>query len=243
MDENHNSNNAPIEAENQVEQQMTASHLENSVVETQKPEKPQHGNTKLVLILSIISLLGVVVLFMLHFCCKKTTPATANTPIVAESQMLNNLRIVFVDTDMILQNYKLVADSKQQLENLRSTKEMQFKATQSKLENDYNAYISTGASLTLQQQQEKEAELTRRGTELRQMEERFANEINDKLMESNKITGDSVINYIKRFNKDNAYSLILEKSGINGVLYGEDALDITQMILDGLNVEYQTAKK
>jgi hypothetical protein len=37
--------------------------------------------------------------------------------------------------------------------------------------------------------------------------------------------------------------LILEKAGINGVLYGEPQLDITQEILDGLNAEYEAAKK
>ena len=198
------------------------------------------------LTLSGLSLVGVIILFCFYFignkkCCTENTPDLAITP-VSTSETLSELRIAFVDTDSILEKYTLVSDSKKAVEDLHASKEKQFKAAQDKLEADYNAYIQTGASLTLQQQQAKEEELTQRGVKLRQMEERFMTEINDKLQEKNKITADSVINYIKRYNKDHQYTLILEKSGINGILYGEPTLDITREILDGLNAEYEAVK-
>ena len=162
---------------------------------------------------------------------------------VYSSESASELRIAFVDTDSILQKYVLVEESKKAVEKLHASKEKQFNATQAQLEADYNTYLQVGASMTLQQQQAKEEELTQRGMKLRQMEEQFMAEINDQLLEKNKITADSVINYIKRYNKNHQYTLILEKSGVNGVLYGEPALDITQEILNGLNAEYEASKK
>ncbi|MCL2510654.1 MAG: OmpH family outer membrane protein [Bacteroidales bacterium] len=209
-------------------------------------EKKQ--NTNLPLILSGLSLAGVLVLFCICFicgnkqCCTTAAPESVTTPMYA-SETTSELRIAFVDTDSILQKYALVGDSKKAVERLHASKEKQFNAAQIQLEADYNMYLQTGASMTLQQQQAKEEDLTQRGMKLRQMEEQFMAEINKQLQEKNKITADSVINYINRYNKNHQYTLILEKSGINGVLYGEPALDITQDILNGLNAEYEAAQK
>jgi outer membrane protein len=162
---------------------------------------------------------------------------------VFTSETSSDLRIAYVDTDSILQKYALVEDSKKTVDNLYKSKEKQFQAAQAQLEADYNVYMQVGATLTLQQQQAKEEELTQRGMKLRQMEEKYMAEVNEKLQEKNKITADSVINFIKRYNKIHQYTLILEKSGINGVLNGEPTLDLTQDIINGLNAEYEAAKK
>jgi len=199
------------------------------------------------LILSGLSLVGVIILFCLCFCCNQkcctttNSPETAVTPVFT-SETASELRIAYVDTEVILDKYALVESSKNSVENLHKSKEKQFQAAQAQLEADYNAYIQTGASLSLQQQQAKEEELTQRGMKLRQMEEQFMTEINNKLQEKNKITADSVINFIQRYNENRQYTLILEKSGINGVLYGEPALDITEEVLNGLNAEYEASK-
>jgi len=203
-------------------------------------------NNLLPLILSGLSLAGVLILFCLCFCCNKQCGSTNSsepsiTPVFS-GETPSGLRIAYVDTDSILQKYALVEDSKKSVENLYKSKERQLKASQNQLEADYNAYLQIGASLTLQQQQAKEEELTQRGMKLRQMEEQYMSEINDKLQEKNKVTADSVINFIKRYNKVHQYILILEKSGINGVLYGDPALDLTQDVIKGLNAEYEAAK-
>jgi outer membrane protein len=219
---------------------------EESVEQTLVEKKPveKNKNTKLPLILSGLSLAGVLILFCLYFCGKKQITSAPEQTImpVYTAEMLSELRIVFVDTDSILQKYALVEDSKKAVEKLHASKEKQFNAAQAQLEADYNTYLQTGASMTLQQQQAKEEELTQRGMKLRQMEEQFMTEINEQIKAKNKITADSVVNYIKRYNKNHQYTLILEKSGVNGVLYGEPALDITQDIINGLNAEYETAK-
>ena len=213
-------------------------------VEQTPVEKKQ--NNLLPLTLGGLSLVGVLVLFCLYFCgnsCRNTSAPTTVVAPVNDSDTPAELRIAFVDTDSILQKYALVEDSKKEVEKFSNSKEKQLYASQAQLEADYNAYLQTGASMTLQQQQAKEEELTQRGVKLRKMEEQFMAEIQQQLLEKNKITADSVINYIKRYNANHQYTLILEKAGINGVLYGEPQLDITQEILDGLNAEYEASKK
>jgi len=213
---------------------------ENKILEKQK-------NNRLPLILSGLSLAGVIILFCICFCCKKqcctTSASTSATTPAYSSETASELRIAFVDTDSILQKYNLVEDSKKAVERLHASKEKQFNAAQAQLEADYNTYLQTGASMTLQQQQAKEEELNQRAAKLRKMEDQFMTEIQQQLQEKNKITADSVVNYIQRYNKNHQYTLILEKSGVNGVLYGEPTLDITQEILNGLNAEYEASKK
>ena len=55
----------------------------------------------------------------------------------------------------------------------------------------------------------------------------------------------AVYNFIADYNaKHEKYNLILAKSYSNTpVLYGDEGMDITQEILDGLNAEYAQVKK
>ena len=197
------------------------------------------------LILSGLSLIGVIILFCLCFCGDKNCCTTTNSPKtaiapVSTSETTSELRIAYVNTDSILEGYALVQESEKALENLYKAKEKQLQSAQTQFEADYNAYLQVGASMTLQQQQDKEEELNQRRLKLYQMDEQFTMEIRTMSQEKNKITADSVINFISRYNKIHQYTLILDKAGI---LYRESAFDITQDIVTGLNAEYEAAKE
>ena len=52
---------------------------------------------------------------------------------------------------------------------------------------------------------------------------------------------DSLDNFLKEFNRDGRYKLILSRSGDN-VLYADPAVDITNEVVAGLNKRYKKAK-
>lgn len=72
--------------------------------------------------------------------------------------------------------------------------------------------------------QELDARLT---SQFAENQESFAREIND-----------SLLNFIKVFNKDHKYSYILSKSG-NNILFADSAYNVTEEIVNGLNARYQ----
>ena len=58
----------------------------------------------------------------------------------------------------------------------------------------------------------------------------------------NKALSDSVHNYLKEYNKDKKYSIILAKSGDN-ILYADPAYNITDDVVKGMNQAYKGMKK
>ena len=53
---------------------------------------------------------------------------------------------------------------------------------------------------------------------------------------------DSIFAYIKRFNQGPKYSYILEKSRTSGILFANDSLNITKVVIKGLNEAYNNGK-
>ena len=112
-------------------------------------------------------------------------------------------------------------------------------------ESDYQNFIKTGAQLTLSQQQAKDAELKQRAEKLAGLEQELSVQIAKKQLADNEKMVNAVYAFIREYNAANQqFNLILAKSGASSpVLYGDEAMDITDEIINGLNEEYRSLKK
>lgn len=217
----------------------------------EKTEVKSAPGSKLPLILSIVGLIGVIVLFVLYFsnCDKKDKNTSLIENGTTNSSTLNaamkelGFTIAYVDTDRLWNNYGLVQEVQQEVVNMETLKDQQFQGIVQRLQNDFEKYLQTGSSLSLSQQQDKEAEFKNREIQLEQQRQNLLMEVAGFRAEKNKILEDSIVNYIIRYNQTHNYTLILEKTGVNGVLYGDSSLDITSQVLEGLNAEYNASKQ
>lgn len=192
-----------------------------------------------------LMLVGLVVLYILHFTSnrKPITPA-ANTNIANTQMQEGGLRIAYVNTDTLLSQYQLAKDLEKELQSYQASKEKNYKSLMEKFQNDYNNYLQTGADLTRSQQEAKESELKSRMEKLQNLEGEYALQIQQRtLSESEKMT-QNVYDYIKSYCEENGFDLVLAKSFTSSpVLYGNEGLDITQPIVEGLNKAYAESKK
>ena len=74
------------------------------------------------------------------------------------------------------------------------------------------------------------------------LQQRLGAEYQKEVAKYNKALSDSVHNYLKTYNKDKKYVMILAKSGDN-ILYADDACNITSDVLQGMNKAYTGLKK
>ena len=173
-----------------------------------------------------MALVGVIILFILFFCTKvhKSTPAA---PI---AQTENGLTIAYVDTDSLMAKYQYAIDVTKELEQYRNAQENSYKRQMTQFQNDYQKYMQDGPNMTLTQQQNKEAELTL------QIQKRT-------LAESEKMTR-AIYAFIREYNESHSnFTLILAKSfSSSPILYGNEGMDITDEIIQGLNDEYKKVK-
>lgn len=198
---------------------------------------------KSTLILNILFGVAIVVLFVLHFTSgkKKATPADSGN----KSNLSEQFSAAWVNMDTILNKYDMYFDMKQELEESGRKKEAELTAKSRSFEKeayDFQDKVQKGLVTRSEAQQlqnnlaNKEQELYRLRDEMRMQ---LAEEEQVKLRQIH----NSITEYLKEYNSDKGYHLILSNSFGGPLLYGNPAIDITNEVLEGLNKKYAATRK
>ena len=196
-------------------------------------------------IFNVILAIAVIVLYVLHFTGKGTNSAAnpdAKSAMVPENGVL---KVAYINTDTLNAKYEYILDLEKELKAYSAAKENSYKQQMASFENDYKNFLKTGDQLTLSQQQAKEAELKKRAEKLGGLEQELAMQIAQKQAADQEKMVKAVYAFIREYNAANQqFNLILAKSGASSpVLYGDEEMDITDEIINGLNEEYRNLKK
>lgn len=208
---------------------------------TNQPHQNNKGKNALNTLGVAIALLGVIVLFVLHFSGSKSP----KVPSAAVADTSKGIAIAYVNTDSLMAKYQYAIDLQQELKTYQASKEREYKQKAENFQRDYENYLKTGDKLTLSQQQSTEKNLQERMQKIQGLEGEYAQQIQLRtLNESEKMTN-AVYNFIRDYNEKYLhYDIILSKSFSNtAVLYGNPGIDITDVIIEGLNKEYASLDK
>ena len=131
-------------------------------------------------------------------------------------------------------DYSLILQKKgQNIQNTLAKKQQDLQAAgdnfQQKLRQ--NAY-------TQDQAQAIQAGLQRQAQDLQALNQRLSSEFQAETDKYNVALRDSIQNFLRVYNKDKKFSLILSKAGDN-LLYADKAFDITNEVIAGLNKAYK----
>ena len=84
--------------------------------------------------------------------------------------------------------------------------------------------------------------IQRQQNDLQQLQARLESELANETAKFNEALRDSLNNFLKAYNKDKKYDIILSKAGDN-ILFADKKFDITQDIINGLNKRYKPSAK
>lgn len=155
-----------------------------------------------------------------------------------------SLKIAYVEVDSIMSQYKFCKDYSLILQrkgqNIKSTlaaKQQQLQAAAANFQQkmQQNAY-------TRDQAEAINANLQKQNADLQMLDQRLTNEFQNETEKYNNALRDSIQHYLKIYNQDKHYSLILSKAGDN-LLYADKAFDITNEVVAGLNKAYKPSAK
>jgi outer membrane protein len=187
--------------------------------------------------LSIVILLAA----MAAWSCNKDNNSASNATTGAKSAS----RIVYVNTDTLLNKYDYYKDivkefeqKRFQLQNELGNKAKSFQNEVALFQNKAQQGGMTQEQLqtTQMQLQQKEQNIMayrdKAGQDLSIQEAKKTDELLTKIQE-----------YLKKYNSDSKYDMVIGYSKGGGVLYAKEDLDITKQVLEGLNKEYTETKK
>ena len=168
----------------------------------------------------------------------QAAPATAPAAAVD-----GGIKIAYVDIDSLLNNYTFSVTLRNEMlrkgENMRMTLSEKGKAIQADME-DFQRKVENNVYATRERVEEEQTKLLKKKEALEKLEQRLLSELSAENQKNNVTLHDSINSFLKVYNNDKKYDLIISRVGDN-LLYANEALDITQEVINGLNARYTPA--
>jgi len=230
--------------------QLEASSLQlkkNYMTEEIKNDLTNIGSTKrdllknkfsYLLILNLILLIGLAILYFLYF--KQSKNKSTGETISQITGIKKPSKIVYINTDTILNNYELAKDLKKDFENERNKLDAELNAKKSSFENEAASFqkkIQTN-SIKTEEAQITEKKLQEKQSQLYELNETYNKRLGEEQMQMNITINDSIIHFLNRYYK-NKYDYILGYTPGSTVLYANGNYEITAEVVKAINLEYQ----
>ncbi|MBI3502842.1 MAG: OmpH family outer membrane protein [Bacteroidetes bacterium] len=208
------------------------------------------------LALNAILLLAVGFLYYKDFSEKKSSAGNEETkndsakivspvqPIVNLSSLPKGLPVVFVNADSLFAKYEYAKKAKASGENRVDSYRKSYQQKAEAFQKDYSDYVEKAGKGAYSKEEATKIEegLMKRRDEIAAMEQnqdKVMGELDNSTVDVQK----KIYDYLARFNKEHGYycAFAFTRTG-GGVLGINDSLDVTRIVLNGLNTEYKSTK-
>ncbi len=177
--------------------------------------------------------------------CNNGGNATSTSSNAEGTAATTGMKIAYVDVDTLLTKYNFWNDLNEMMmrkeENARLSLnekakafETEAKDFQRKLEN--NVY-------TRERAESEQARLQKKQMELQELQNRLASELQQEQQKNMLQLRDSISSFLKSYNQDKGYSLIISNTQLDNLLYADPMYNITEEIVEGLNKRYKPASE
>jgi outer membrane protein len=188
------------------------------------------------IILSSLSFIGVLILFVLHFNSK--TVATSGSRAVSSNAAAGPYRIAYVDVDTFEAHYTSLKEKRDQFQKRQSQMEAELQRSAAQYQNNLQEAQKKAQSGSMTQ---SEGEATQK--KLLQMQQSLQlreQALNDQLVKEketfNKELQNQMDAFLNEYNKEKNYDYILSYSkSLSLILFANKDLDITQDVIKGMN--------
>ena len=176
--------------------------------------------------------------------CNNASPKMDEQPAAGETTA-TGLKIAYVEVDSLMTQYDFAKDYSVTLQkksnNARNTLTQKGNALQAAV-NNFQQKLNNNGFTSREQAASQQAAIERQQRDLQELQARLENELASETAKFNETLRDSLQSFLKAYNKDKQFSLILTKQGDN-ILLADKKFDITQDVINGLNKRYKPAKK
>lgn len=196
---------------------------------------------KLPLILGIVSIVAVAFLLIWEFVENNHDEIDEKQSV---NQKMTRSNIAFVEIDSIILNFDMYFELRDELMVKQQNSEAELNTKGRQYETgarDYEEKVRKGL-VTRATAAQMEQNLLQQQQDLLNLR----NELETQLLEEEQVMNRRILNYIydylDEFSADNNYDYIMAKSFGSPVMYANDSLDITQVVLKGVNYKYSEEK-
>ena len=155
--------------------------------------------------------------------------------------------IAVVNVDSVLANYDFAVQANDELMDKQENARLELNQKARALQNDMATFqnkMDNNAFLSRERAECEYAKLQQRQAELQQTEQQMSEKLMEDQQRMGKQMRDSIDNVIKELNKEGQFKLIITTSSLtDNVLYCDEDMDITALVVDMLNERWNKDKK
>jgi len=195
------------------------------------------------LIINILFGVAIVVLFVLHFTTGNKRGEVKGTE--GNAALTEQFTAAWVNMDTLMNSYDMYFDMKKELEESGRKKEADLNAKSRSFEKeayDFQDKVQKGL-LTRSEAQQLQTNLAAKEQQLYQLRDEMRMQLAEEEQVKLRLIHNSITEYLKEYNADKGYHLILSNTFGGPLLYGNPASDITKEVIEGLNKKYAATKK
>lgn len=188
-------------------------------------------------ILNAVFAIAIVVLCILVFAFRANRPATGETAVIPVSDE-NRMPVAYLNVDSFLTHYTFAQEAQEKLMSKQEDARLKLNQNLRTLQNemaDFQKKYENNAFLSAERAQSEYQRLQKKQQDLEDLENKLAQDI---MMENQKLNiqlADSLQAFLKEFNADGRYQIILSNNAKDNILMAADIYDITDEIVDGMN--------
>ena len=189
-------------------------------------------------------MLGTLAIAAMMVSCNNSNPKMDEQPAKAEAAP-TELKIAYIEVDSLMTQYEFAKDKSLELQkksnNARNTLTQKGNQLQAAAAN-FQQKLQNNGFQSREQAAGVQAAIERQQRDLQELQARLENELASETAKFNEALRDSLNNFLKAYNKDKNFTMILSKAGDN-ILMADKKYDITQDVINGLNKRYKPVEK
>jgi outer membrane protein len=190
--------------------------------------------------LSLLSLIGVGVLFYLHFSSPKKNTRQAVTNV---SDGKRDFKIAYFDIDSLQDKYEYFKDVSQELKSKEGSVTAQLNSLQDSYQKRLRELQERSATMTQAEGEAAQREYAQMQQKFQQKQMSLEQDLKKQQLDMMTSVRNKIENYLKDFNREKGYAFILSYEPGFMLYYRDSLYDITNEVIKGLNEEYKKEKK
>ena len=189
---------------------------------------------KIQIVINVILVAALATLFGIVLTGNKP----ANTEVEAETNSTELMPVAYLNVDSLLANYTFAQEASEKLMNKQEDARTKMNAKLRTFQNelaDFQYKLENNGFLSRERAEQAQQKLAKKEQELQELEAKLTQDI---MLENQKLNlqlADSVTSFLKEFNADGRFHIILSNNAKDNVLMASEQYDITNEVISGMN--------
>jgi outer membrane protein len=153
-------------------------------------------------------------------------------------KVTNRLPIAYINVDSLLLHYQFAKNANEELMKAQESSRATLNSRMRKLQEDANEFqrkLNNNAFLSRDRAEEEGARLQKQDQELQDLSAKLQEQFLTKQQKLSEQLRDTINVFLKEFNKDKRYEMIISNTANDNILWADPTYDITNEVIDALN--------